>query len=731
MNIESKIRFKAIVLYVVAGVIVIAMVLFLYGLKDKIQLQKESIDKQHLSLSLTNELISAVAKTQSSASFYVSTRDIDYIRQFVKNIGRVDSLIDTLSVVEPIEKERLRDISYLLAKQDSNITVLNYWFSRENPVAGISKRLQNYDESKTSPTSVVRITQDTIFSAPDKKNFFQRIREVFNPAKDSTVIVTNQRVDTLRIEPADSLAILTEVDKIARIASERYEENIRAIEKQVGQLIASDREISTRISGLLLELHQQTLNSVLNSIAQSERSIRQNYTISIIGGIVALGVILLFIILIIYDVNKGKEAREKLRQVMESRHDLLLSVSHDIKSPLNSILGYLEIGKLQDDDVESMQNSARHILALLENLLEFSSLEQGTLTTTETVFAVDKLCEETGRMFAPLAKAKGLSFSYEGGNVNLTSDYMKIKQIVINLVSNAIKYTREGKICLRMDYSGENLTIQVTDTGVGIPEDKISELFKPFTRVESNNSLSHGSGLGMYVVKGLIDLLDGAIQLNSVAGKGTEVQVRIPCKHEEKAILKQTRKVAVHEDDPATLSVVRDMLLKLGHEVVETGYDIILTDMEMDDISGLDILASAGDIPVILMTGRSDYTALKAKEAGFSGYIQKPFSMENLRNLFGEGDRMENNALYDDFPEEDREEILEIFRNSSSENFGILRNTLETGDFAKAQATCHKMYPMFAQLGYPVEELRRMDRARGHEYENWRSDVVKILAIKV
>lgn len=92
---------------------------------------------------------------------------------------------------------------------------------------------------------------------------------------------------------------------------------------------------------------------------------------------------------------------------------------------------------------------------------------------------------------------------------------------------------------------------------------------------------------------------------------------------------------------------------------------------------------------------------------------------------------MENNALYDDFPEEDREEILEIFRNSSSENFGILRNTLETGDFAKAQATCHKMYPMFAQLGYPVEELRRMDRARGHEYENWRSDVVKILAIKV
>ena len=445
-----------------------------------------------------------------------------------------------------------------------------------------------------------------------------------------------------------------------------------------------------------------------------------------VGGIVALGLILLFILLIIYDVNKGKEARERLREVMESRHKLLLSVSHDIKSPLGSILGYLELGRQEDEDIKSMQNSARHILALLENLLEFSSLEQGSLQLTSSTFSLDELNEEISQMFIPLATKKELYFSSSLNSARLISDPMKIKQIIINLVSNAIKYTSEGTIRLQTTYDEGLLTIVVSDTGAGIPDDKLEEIYEPFSRVESNNALAHGTGLGMYVVKGLIELLGGTIQVRSQVDKGTKVTVTIPCSEAKVRIQKGTKKIAVYDDDPVMAQIAGNMLIQLGHKVVDSDCDVILTDMEMGDRTGMDILASAGSIPVVVMTGHSDFTAEKAAQLGFEAFLPKPFTLESLREIFGEGETVGNSFL-----DEDDEGIMEMFRTSTTENHRLLKEALAYDDFNKAQAVCHKMIPMFVLLGYPDEALRRMDAQRGQSYEGWRDDVKIVLSIKV
>lgn len=726
MSIERKIRFKAIGLYIVAGVSVAVILFCIYELRNSINNQRENIEKQHLSFTLTNELIYAVGEAQSSISLYMSTTNALYLKRLDYELTSVDSLIDILSDIRSIEKDKLQEIRTLLIQQASNVYELNRLFSKENPVSSISERLQSYEPPQREEIKVISIKKDTIVNISEKKNFFQRIKEVFNPSPDSTAIVTNQRIDTLRFKSSDSLAILSEVDSITRKASETYEQNIRAIERQVASLITADREISTQISELLLELHRQTLDSVLKAIAKSEDSINRNYQLSIIGGTLALGLILLFIILIIYDVNKGKEAREKIRQLMDSRHQLLLSVSHDIKSPLGSILGYLELNQQQGEDIQSVQNSARHILALLENLLEFSSLEQGALHVNYADFSLDTVCNEIGQMFVPLAEAKRLSFIFETDRVKVNTDLIKIKQIVVNLVSNAIKYTSKGEVFLRMSYADEKILVQVQDTGVGIPEDKLPDLYKPFTRIESNNVLAYGSGLGMYVVKGLIDLLGGSINIKSEVGKGTIVDVVIPAKSSAYLYKKGTKKIAVYEDDDVMARVVRGMLLQLGHKIEEQDCDIILTDMEMGEVSGLDVLAAAGNVPVIVMTGRDDFSAEKAGELGFDGYLSKPFTIDNLRDIFGEGDSISD----DDFLGEDRNAIMDVFRSSTIEYFSTLREALEDLDFDKTQAVCHKMLPMFAQLGYPVEELRRMDVHRKKEYAGWQADVESILSIK-
>ncbi len=724
MNIESKIRFKAAGLYVITGIAVAVMLIFLYNMRKNIDSQRVEVGKQHQVLVLTNELIYAVSDAQSSVSLFVSTHDTTHINNFRKKLISINALIDTLTIIEPVGKEKLQQIKTLLARQTSNVSELNRLLNNENPLTSISERIRQYKPQQTATSHIVTIRQDTVYKpSGKKKNFFRRLKEVFSPEKNATMVVSNLRIDTIRVGNTNSSPILSEVKNLVLVAGKRYEKNIRAIEQQVANQIMSDREISTQVASLLLELHRQTLNSVLASIEQSEHTINRNYSLSIIGGIVALGLILLFILLIIYDVNKGKEARERIRQVMESRHKLLLSVSHDIKSPLGSILGYLELRRQHGEDIKSMQNSARHILALLENLLEYSSLEQGSLQLTSATFSLDELSEEIGQMFMPLAEAKKIAFAFSSDKIRLTSDQMKIKQIMINLVSNAIKYTLAGEIELTTTYASEQLCIEVKDTGAGIPDDKLEEIYEPFSRVESNNPLAHGTGLGMYVVKGLIELLGGTIHITSQVGKGTTVKVTIPCQSAENKIKQGTKKIAVHDDDPVVAEMARDMLTRLGHKVVEDDYDVILTDLEMGELSGLDILALAGNVPVIVMTGHSDFTAERAAQLGFNGFLQKPFSMESLREMFGEGE-CANDSFMD-------EEIRELFRTSTAENYGILKQALTEADFDKAQAICHKMLPMFVLLGYPTESLRRMDTQRGRVYDGWQADVESILSIKV
>lgn len=727
MNIERKIGFKAAFLYLLTGLVVVALSVYIYQQRRQVSYQRDNIEKQQEIFMLTNELIQAVGDAQLLGSRYIATNDTRYIEQLDISILQVDSLINCLSEKNEILHADLQLIIDLMNKQAANIYILNRRFAEINPLKDISKHLQDYKPPVRENINVVTIRQDTIIKTTEKKNFFKRLKEVFSPDIDSTIIVTNQRIDTLKLANTEIPSILSDVDTIARKAGRKYEQHIRDIEEQVTILISADRKISTEITTLLMRLHEETLVSVLDAINQSEATIQRNYTFSIIGGGTALGLILLFILLIINDVNKGKQAREKLRQVMDSRHQLLLSVSHDIKSPLSSILAYLELKTGKDEDIRTMQHAAKHILAMLENLLEYSSLEQGTLQLTMSDVEISLLEKETVDIFKPLAEAKGLLLQHQTDKGLIRTDAMKIRQIIINLISNAIKYTPEGKVEVYILHKDNTLVIRVKDTGAGIPEDKLTEIFKPFTRIESNNSLAHGSGFGMYVVKGLTDLLGGNINIESKTGKGTVVEVTIPAVITAGNISKSKKKIAVYEDDKLMEELVHDMLKILGHEVVEEACDFILTDMEMGEITGLDILAKAGNTPVILMTGRGDYTAEKALQQGFAGFIPKPFTIDNLKSVFGEV----AGADTDYFLLEDDEEIMTLFRNSTRENQALLQLAIDTDNFSQAQSICHKMLPMFAQLGYDTAILKRMDGSRGKVYDGWQEDVKLLIAVKV
>ena len=727
MSVESKIKVKTLALYIVVAAAAAAMFLYFYRVRMNIDIQKGEVERQNQILTLTNELIYTVAQAQSSANLYVSTKNRRYSRGFNSAIARVDSLVDTLLLMRPVDIDNLRQINELLEQQSKNLIKLDSQFSRENPMAAISEKLSTFEAPRQQDSIFVTSSRlDTIVNKPPKRTLFQRIGDIFKANRDSTIVVVNEKIDTVTRSKKDSIGIIGQVDSIVREAGQTYRQNIAAIQRQVGKLIANDAQIAARISRLLLELHRNTLDATLAAIEESEREIDRNFTLSLIGGVVALVVILFFVVMILTDINRGQRARRELEaaharagKLMESRHRLLLSISHDIKSPLSSIVGYLDMeeeGKWR----APMRNSARHIEALLENLLEFSSLEQGTLQLSESEFSLDSLTQEVAEMFLPLAMSKMLAFNYDCQRVRVVSDKMKVKQIVVNLVSNAVKYTPKGEVYFSICYRENNIAIVVRDSGVGIAAHRIKELYKPFVRVDSSSVLAEGSGLGMFVVKGLVDTFGGNIAVESQVGVGTKMVVTIAAKAVEESVERATKRIVIFEDDPAIEAAAAGMLRKLGHLVVEQDYQFILTDLDMGEVTGYDVLESAEGRVVVAMSGRGDYTSGQAAKDGFAAFIAKPFNIDDLRAVFGEG---EHATEFDD----GQADVARLFAQSTRENIEQLHRALSMKDFDLAQALCHKMLPMWIQFGYRTTELRRMDAARSREYDCWQEDVKKIL----
>lgn len=735
MNIERQIGFKAIGIYIFI-ILMIALAL-LYGnkLKQQIHRLQESITIQQDALVLTHELVSETAHLLLQTAPYLNTQDSMLINHFEQEVHRIDELIEVLIEKNDTSTHELKQLSLLLHVQASNMRGLQANLSKENPLDYFQSFQEQLQDLEPEVKGSTHLERDTVIKTGAHKKFFQRLREAFRPKTDTTLVIYDSRIDSLEVLHKDSTTtILSRVDSIAKIAGKQYEQNIHSIRLQIDQFIRADREISAEISNLLIQIYNQTLTSIQNTINQSEIIIAKNYMLLVAGGIAVLVLILILIILIIFDVNKGKRAKEKLRQVMETRHQLLLAVSHDIKTPLNTISGYLELGQTEaPQDLEAsylkpMQNAVSHIHALLENLLQFSSLEQGTLKLSLSTLNTKNLAYELQAWFTPLALQKNLDLQFNSAkDCTIQTDVLKLKQICTNIISNAIKYTMKGWVRVMMEVKDSIFILKVSDSGVGIPAEKIETIYEAFVRIEANNTLSEGSGVGMYVVKGLVDLLQGKITIDSQIQKGTTVQIEIPVKQVNRQLPQGKKKVAVFEDNEPMKKVVEEMVKKLGHEVVNQDYNLIITDMEMNEFSGTDILSSHPNIPVILMSGHTDFTTEQALQLGFAGFLPKPFNIDDLRQLIGEEKMQET----DSFLVEDDEEIMQIFRQNAIKNQQKLKQMLELKNFKEAQAICHQMLPMFAQLGYPTEALKRMDLSRGKIYQGWTKDVQAIIDIKV
>ncbi len=284
-------------------------------------------------------------------------------------------------------------------------------------------------------------------------------------------------------------------------------------------------------------------------------------------------------LVIVFDISQIKQAELAAEAANQAKSEFLANISHEVRTPLNAMFGLAQVGARQAIGTpqartfEQMLDSAQHLLTLVNDVLDFSRIESGKLNLHYERINLGQVLEHVLTLKAILAQAKGLPLLiHESADVPqyFHGDATRLSQILLNLLSNAIKFTDTGQVSIHLDYVAPDLIMEVTDTGIGMSEDKLQQLFKPFVQVHGHHpAQSGGTGLGLAISKRLVEMMRGHIQVRSQPGEGTTFTVKLPVLHPEGGDVRHIRHVAmVGDPTPASIALtesLRDRALKVTH----------------------------------------------------------------------------------------------------------------------------------------------------------------------
>ena len=545
------------------------------------------------------------------------------------------------------------------------------------------------------------------------------------------------------------------------------EERRRNLETYTDSLRLYNRELNRKLLTLITSLDEQALFALQNKEIRLKDS--YEHSTHIITCLIIFSIILLIVSYLIIQRDIREKARNKERMeetieqntaLLEMRKNIILTISHDIRAPLNIISGSAELAmdthdkKRRNNHLNNIRIICKHVVHLLNNLLDVYRMNEAKETRNDVPFSLNNLLERIASGFSHIVTNKGILFrpNFKDTDVNLYGDVDRIEQIMDNLLTNAVKFTESGNIVLNACYHKEILILEVKDSGIGMSPETLSRIFRPFERLTSATNVD-GVGLGLSITKGLVSLLGGTIEVASDLGKGTTFRVSLPLPEttetvEEETAGKETplnlpRHVLVIDDDPMQLEVIREMLERNGvscmtcttaaevvREMRKQGYDMLLTDIQMPGTNGFALLEllrksnirNSRTVPVIAMTARGDNEKDALLGSGFTGCIFKPFSTaELLKCLSSLTDTSPASGLTDFTPliseVSDQCAVLEKLIESSRRDMEDLRQAMETDDRKQLRETVHRMWPLWellqkeTRLGAYRELLKDKDAA--------------------
>ncbi|GAA4310212.1 hypothetical protein GCM10023149_04810 [Mucilaginibacter gynuensis] len=622
---------------------------------------------------------------------------------FFSETKRINRLIDTLQsqyTHKDGQSARLNKLKKLLSERDR--LFVRYIKVRETmmndrlftaQVQSLNDLLdQNALQADSGVISTEKKTSTTILTPEgeaqkDTRSFFGKLFGKKKPEEAKTYKVVEQELNIERDTTAQAIKdsilqsmgnAVEQLEKMQRKKSAQFinRENI---------LINANNELISQIQSILKQVEHEVIAQTTYNNKQAQAivtgSIKKTGFITL--GFVVLTVILLYLILT--DITRStryrkelEEARDEAEYHSRAKQRFLSNMSHEIRTPLQSIFGYAELARLQQQSnkhhIEAIYQSSKHLMQIVNEVLDYNRIISGKFTYTNKVFDMRGLLQEVESVMKLPAENKSLKFT---GNYHLPTnslvngDPFRLKQVLYNLLGNAIKFTEEGEVLFTVSYvqngDGLHYTFRVKDTGVGLSANDIDRIFNEFEQAETpGQRQDKGTGLGLAICKELVELQGGSINVESSPGKGSEFIVLLTFTRASEAIsktgtsanpqLKTTKpaKVWVVDDDHLILDLCELLLEKNGipHKCFNSSTDllsapwddevrVIFADIRMPGIDGKELCAALkkkvpADTKIYALTAQAlpqEQTAILS--AGFDGILTKPFSEHDILQLLG------------------------------------------------------------------------------------------------
>ena len=575
--------------------------------------------------------------------------------------------------------------------------------------------------------------------------------------------------DTIRVDYNPSDTIVSILRNLQDSVAGQRKQLSDVLLQRANNLRYNNTVVSSKINQMLRAIEEEEMEDSFARVQQKQSLLRQTTRAIASVGLVAIIVAIIFLIIIIRDISRSyyyrrqlEKAKQYAEDLLQSREKLILTISHDIRAPLSSIIGYIELLLRRSPDerqryyLDNMTSSSQHILSLVNDLLDYHRLESGQMEIHPVPFSVSALIQEIYASFKPLADAKGLVLK-----LDLKADFMqqtylgdtiRIRQVVNNLLSNAIKFTPEGNVILRaaIQKKGERmyeLDVTVSDAGPGIPESEQERIFGDFTRLAGSDKVE-GFGLGLSITRRLVDLQKGTLNVHSIVGEGSDFILTLPLPQSDREIMstplpkeqsdasaaslsdERTIYCLLVDDDAIQLALTEELLKRSRVEVVcvsnpyavldilkNASFDAIITDIQMPGIDGYHLLKMIREsgipgtdkVPVIALSASVANEHSHYIESGFTGFLNKPFTAEQLIELLNQllTIHLEPVVKIDfstltAFAGEDKEasaSILRTFTEETEKSIHLLQSALQAEDRTEASRLSHKLIPLLTMLG--------------------------------
>lgn len=763
---NRKITIKVIFGYIALGILAaISVGLVFSELGNFTATQTDDLKERHKLIKISG-LVADIYENESLAKAALQLNTQEKYSAYISQNDTLISTIDTLMVLvnNTYQKALLDSVKVIFVKKQEDLYQLRRLKDNSNSEKYIEQtiaKLKSIDPILGKFT-LEDYVENPSTADPKTREIMERVVKSLNEltAKDSIKKVDQKKIDSIVTTSRD---MLNKTQK--EFAAQRQSLMIKERE-----LIENDLTTSRQLRNLLRTLERDMTTSSQSLIEQRQKILDRSTTIISLAAVVSFILVIIFSIVILSDFWKSQEYRDELEKsnaytnsLLKSREQLINMVSHDLKSPLSTISGYSELlhktaqNNKEENYLDHIKNASNYMTQLVDDLLEFSKLEDGQITIEMVPFCLNDIVKETSANIKAVYDQKPIQLLLEldpALDIAIASDPFRINQILYNLIGNAYKFTDKGNITVSTKLETKNRTysavIQVSDTGIGISKEKQQDIFNAFTQISQNNrSKDSGFGLGLAISKKLVSLLKGQLNLQSSPGKGSTFEVSFPVKLSGQPLEELTPtpsnshfklNVIIVDDDVSLRQLLVDVL---GQYDVSTStfedakaalsalddlpYDLIITDIQLPKMNGFHFMETVKKMPsyqqqpIIAMTGRTDIDTEEYLNSGFSKVVYKPFKThiwldiltelfpdrisqikkeETNKHTFYHSEYFDTTSIagFLNYDEEALKSLLELFLNDTKKHITELKTAQQQNDIETIKHLSHQMLTMFKQL---------------------------------